>query len=474
VLSRLALWLALGQIAAQNPPGFPAPLQRGVQALAGGQLDAAEAAFGEAQRLQPRNSQVYFYLAQVYAQRRQFRQAVVNFREAIRLAPRGLQSYLRLAELYTQLQRFHDAQQTLKELLRVRPDYADAYLLSGRVAQQQGDPTLAERHFRRYLRLRPGNPEGLSQLGATLLAEEKSQQAEPLLQQALHKSPDLAGAHYDLGRLYSRRGEDLQAKFHLDTAVRLLPQSAPACYELGAVLVRLDELAEAERNFRKALDLDPNYPEAYYALGALLRRSGREPEASRVMADYDRLSSAALQHRERTRRVSALFWEVKDLLEHDQLDPAEVKLHQVLELEPENDLAYYRLGQIFYLRHEDERALEAAGVAVERKEFEPAYYMLEAMSLERLGRDEEAEAAYRRLVSLADYADAYLALGRLQLRRGHAAEAVAELRRGLALESGNPGLHLALAEALEKAGNHAESQKQRAQAERLRRKAGPR
>jgi Flp pilus assembly protein TadD len=240
------------------------------------------------------------------------------------------------------------------------------------------------------------------------------------------------------------------------------------------VLARLDNLAEAERNFRKALDLDPNYVEAHYALGTLLRQTGRAEEASRVMAEYDRLSSAALKNRERIRRVSAFFWEAKDLLEHDQLEEAEAKLHEILELEPQNDLARYRLGQIFYLRHEYERALEAARVALGWKEFEPAYYMLEAMCLERLGRDEEAATAYERLVSLVDYADAYLAIGRLELRRGNTSKAVAELRRAVALESRNPELHLALAEALEKAGNHAESRKQRTQAEALRGKSNPR
>ncbi len=466
-IASLALWLALGQTAAQTPSDFPAAFKRGIQALAAGQLDVAEAALNEAQRLEPRNAEVYFYLAQVYTDRRQFGEAVVNFRQAIRLEPHGVQSFLRLAVLYTQLQRFYDAQRTLKELLRVRPDYADSYLLLGRVAQEQGDHALAEQHFRHYLKLRPGNTEGLSQLGVTLLAEEKYAEAESRLKQALEHNSALGAAQYNLGLLYSRRGKDLQAKSCLEAATRLLPGSAQAHYELATVLVRLHDLTEAEPNFRKALDLDPNYVEALYALGTLLRQTGRAEEATRVIAEYDRLSSAALKNRERSRRTSAYFWEVKDLLEHDQLEEAETKLHEILELEPQNDLAYYRLGQIFYLRHEYERALESVRVALGQKEFEPAYYMLEAMCLERLERDPEAATAYERLVSLVDYPDAYLALGRLELRRGNVSKAVAELRRAVALEPRNPELRLALAEALEKAGNLAESRKQRTQAEAL-------
>ncbi len=438
-----------------------------MQALSQGELSAAEAAFREAQRLSPRNTLVYVQLAEICVRRSQFREAIVNFREAIALAPRETLAYFRLAVLYTQLQRFHDAQQTLKELVRVHPAYADAYLLLGRVAQEQGDHAIAEKHLRHYLRLRPGDAEGLWRLATSLAAEEKYQEAEPLLLQALKKNPNLGNAHYNLGVLYSRRGKDLQARSHLEAATRLLPGNAQAHYELGTVLVRLQDLTGAEPNFRKALDLVPNYIEALYALGTLLRQTGRAEEAARILADYDRLSSAALKNRERDRRTSAYFWEVKDLLERDQLEEAETKLQEILELEPQSDLAYYRLGQIFYLRHEYERALETVRVALGQKEFEPAYYMLEALCLERLEREKEAATAYERLVSLVDYPDAYLALGRLELRRGNVSKAVAELRRAVALESRNPELHMALAEALEKAGDLAESRKQRAQAEEL-------
>ncbi len=469
----LALWLALGQTA-QAPQGFRAAFKRGLQALAAGQPDAAQAAFTEAQRLEPKNPFVYFHLAGIHAQRREFREAIVDFRQAIERDPREPQFYFRLAALYTQLQRFHDAQKALQELLRIRPAYADAYLLLGRVAQEQGDHALAEKHLRHYLKLRPGNPEGLWRLGTSLSAEEKYREAEPLLQQALKKNPNLGGAHYTLGVLYSRRGKDLGAKSQLEAATQLLPENAKAYYELGTVLVRLNDQADAEADFRKALELDPGYAEAHYALGSLLRQSGREAEASQVLGEYDRLSSVALGNRERSRRISAYFWEVKDLLEQDRLDEAEAKLGQILELEPQNDLAYYRLGQIFYLRHEYERALEKARVALSRKEFEPTYYMLEAMCLERLERDAEAATAYGRLLSLVDYADAYLALGRLELRGGNIAKAVAELRRAVALEPQDPEMRVALAEALEKVGDRTESRKQRAEAEALRSRSNPR
>ncbi|MCI0402123.1 MAG: tetratricopeptide repeat protein, partial [Acidobacteria bacterium] len=135
-------------------------------------------------------------------------------------------------------------------------------------------------------------------------------------------------------------------------------------------------------------------------------------------------------------------------LEEDRVDSADEKLAEILRLDPKNDLAYYRQSQVLFLRQEYERALEKVKVAIEKKNFEPAYHLLEAMCLERLGHDEKAAQAYERVIQLADYAEAYLALGRIELRQGKRAEAITHLRRAAALEPKDPDVRQALREAL--------------------------
>jgi len=171
-------------------------------------------------------------------------------------------------------------------------------------------------------------------------------------------------------------------------------------------------------------------------------------EAARSMAQYERLSAAALADRERTRRLSSFHLEIKSLLESDRGLEAEPKLHELLALDPENDLAYYRLGQVAFLRQDWEGTLKDVSEALARKPFEPAYHLLAGMTQERLGRDEEAAAAYERVVALADYADAYLALGRIELRLGKTEQAVLHLRRAVKLEPQNPEARQRLREAL--------------------------
>ncbi|HXE74572.1 MAG TPA: tetratricopeptide repeat protein [Candidatus Xenobia bacterium] len=457
--------LALIQAPAATPNSVAELVERGLRALAANQLEEAEVAFSAAARLEPGDARLRYELGEVLARRGKPADAIAQLRRAIALAPNEPQAYARLAVLQAQLQRFHDAQETLTALERARPDYAETHFLRGRIAEEEGDHARAEAHLRHYLRLKPQDVVGLGELGVALLAQEKYDEAEPLFQQVLARRPESGVAHYNLGLLGNRRGEHEKARAHLEAAARLLPEDAGVQYQLGTSLARLGELAKAEEALRKAVALAPDNLEALYALGTLLSRMGRSKEGSALLTEHERRSAAALDHRQRARRVAAFHNDVRQLLEQDRLEDADAKLREILALDPANDLAYYRRGQILFLRREYQAALASAQAASERKRFEPAYHFLEALCWERLGQDDKAAAAYERVIGLADYADAYAALARLAVKHGETERALAHLRRAVELEPADVELRLALADVLEKTGNLEEARKQRAEAE---------
>lgn len=443
-----ALLLSALLFQAAPASSYRAVFQRGLVELEAGHLQEAEAAFQQARELQPTSAAVYYNLGEVASRRGRSGEAIASFRKAIQLSPQEPQSYLRLAALESQLKRFHDAEQTLNQLLRLRPRYAGAHLLLGQVARERDDRALAEKHLRQYIRLRPRDPKGLAELGIVLLRDEKSKEGEALLKRALAIDPSLGIVHYNLGLLYSLRGDAQQAKPHLESAVRLLPNHADSQYRLGVVLARVGELENAEKALRKALELSPDHLESLYALGTLLNQQGRTQEATEILAEHERRSATALEQRQQDRRVSAYHLDVKRFLEEDRIESAEEKLDEILRLNPQDDLAYYRRSQILFLRREYERALETVQVAIAKKDFEPSYHLLAAMCWERLGQDEKAVGAYEQVVRLADYAEAFLALGRIELRQGKPAEAVTHLRRAAALDPKDPNIRQALEEAL--------------------------
>lgn len=455
----LGLWLlAVGL--GQTSQAFETAFNKGLEALGRGDLESAEASFQEAQELQPGHSFIPFYLGEIYAQRQQFGEAIVHLRKSIDLGPREPRFYLRLAALYSHLLRFLDARRTLQELLKVRPDFPTGYLMLARVAREEGNHALAEQNLRRYLELNPEDPEALSLLGASLLALERLQEAHTFLSRAVERNSQPGFAHYQLGLLYSRQGKHQESRQHLQTAVELLPENAQAHYQLGSILARLEDSEGAEKALRKAIELASDLAEAYYALGTLLRRLGRSEEAAHLLAEHTRLSSAGVEDRQRSRRVSSLHLEVKALLEQNRLAEAEQRLNRILEIDSQNDFALYRLAQIFYLRNEYQRSLETIGLALDWRKVEPAYFVLEGMCLERLGRDGEAAAAYRQAIGLGDHPDAFLRLSQLELRQGKVDQAIERLRQGVAVRPQDPRLRQALEAALQESGQGAKPQKQ--------------
>lgn len=342
-----------------------------------------------------------------------------------------------------------------------------------RIAIEDNNNAEAERHLRHYLELRPGDPRGLAELGSVLLASGRGAEGVALLEQALEAAPELGVAHLNLGAYYAQQGEFQAARRHLEPAAALLPDDSKVQFQWGNLLFQLGETREAEAALRRALALNPALAQAHYALAGLWRRQGRAEEADRALRAYQRLSEEALAASQRKRQLAALHGALHRLLEQDRLEEAVAKAEEILGVDSKDDLAHYRLAQIAYLRHEEDAALAAVRDALRLKDFEPAYRLLEAMCLARLGRLGESETAYRKVVELSDYAEAHAALGELALARGDVVAGVKSWRRAVELEPENPEFRLGLADALEQAGEWAESERQRAEARALQQSIRP-
>jgi len=186
-----------------------------------------------------------------------------------------------------------------------------------------------------------------------------------------------------------------------------------------------DDLAEARRHFRER-DFD-----AAIVILERLRASRPDAEVYRLLG----LSHARL----------------------DRLDRAEPFLKASAELTPEDHLARYHLGMLYYLMSRFEAA---AG------EFRAAIGLLPAfmkghdglgLALEELGPPEAAIASYRRAIALAEEqrlgdASPYLNLGKFLITQNRAAESLSLLERAATLAPASADAAYFLGKALDKAG----------------------
>ena len=242
----LALACAGGTPAPEEPTPAPkhgdggsdALLQLGEQALARGELDAAEDRFGRVLAVRPGSVRARVGAGRIALARGKPTAASDHFEQALAADPEAVDALLGLADVEAAAGRPTAARDLLERAARVdfrRPGMHGRLMdLTGRAPP--GRP-LTTREALERAQAHPYDPRALTQAGALLLAEGHVEQAAPLLKKAVWLA--------DLDPAAARR------------ALALLPSVDPAWEKRRAVPVRVfaDETlrAEAHWDFRMRL-----------------------------------------------------------------------------------------------------------------------------------------------------------------------------------------------------------------------------
>lgn len=291
-------------------------------------LDAAEAAFGNAQTLRPDDEQWTYYLGILYRQKGNFEEAAVQFQQVLERTPDDALARLRLAETSLELGHPGDAKSLLETVIAAEPRNAFAHFLLGQIDYEAGAFEDAVQHYETVLRIQPtatqvhtplgmayrnlGNHEqsayhldrrgtALVQMndprvrdleafkqtsGATALTQGQQlidagryQDAIAALEQATEQNPANPSAFLSLGVARSYAGDQAGAIAAFEQTLRLDSTESKAHYNLGAIYAANKQPALAEQQFRAAAAIDPYHRGAHLELAEILRRSGRCREA---------------------------------------------------------------------------------------------------------------------------------------------------------------------------------------------------
>lgn len=230
------------------------------------------------------------------------------------------------------------------------------------------DRTLAEKTLEVF-------PEASSvrvNLGKISWAEGRRKEAERLWRAALVQNPEDPVALWNLGLAMLEKKNYTVAIENLQKATALAPRySIPHVY-LGRVYAALGRNAEAEREFQTAASLSPFSTEVRNALGRFYLEAGRRAEAEGEF----RASLAGIPTVEGWRGIAEI-----SALRNSPAE-AEQAWRRLLELEPFDSHAHFRLGAI---------CLASGRLAEAEKEYESGLRMDPA--------NEEARAALRRIRS---------------------------------------------------------------------------
>lgn len=314
--------------------------QQGRQSLASGRLDQAEAAFAELVKLEPNLAEIYANLGAVYFQEGKLDEAIDTLRQAMRLKPSlvrvktllaiclaesghsaaalpGLEAGFRssaepqvkrqcgleLLRTYTALHRDADAVETSLALNRAYPDDPEILYQTGRI---YGNFT-----YLTMEKLRDKAPDSVWMLEAKAEAQESEKQYDLALnsfESVLRLEPKRPGVHYRMGRVYLARFEQLhdskdrdQAAEQFRAEVAIDPGNGNAAYELAQIQRDLGNVEQARQQFESLIERRPEFEQARVGLAGVL-------------------------------------------VETQKPDEAAIQLRRAIELDPDDEVAWYRLA----------------------------------------------------------------------------------------------------------------------------------
>jgi superkiller protein 3 len=296
-----------------------------------------------------------------------------------------------------------------------------------------------------------------------MVKDGKEEEAIPLLESVLAEAPEVIDAYYTLGNCHAKKKEfkkaaeyyratlarradhdyamigladTLVAEGRVDEAIagyehflKADPENAQILYRLAQVQLDAGRDDNAAASFRKTLDVEPKTARAEVGLGVVAFRKG---DADAAEAALDRALS--IDAKARWARYNLA------LIAESERDVARAVSHYRAEIEayPDAYKALFNLGRLLGKAGDLPGAVEELRRCVDLQPDWPIGRFYLAQALLQSGDLDGAKAEAARGLAL-DARSTYASLGHFVLadvynRQGRARDAVAELRKGQALE----------------------------------------
>ena len=238
----------------------------------------------------------------------------------------------------------------------------------------------------------PGSAETQTTLGLALLELERYEEAEKQFRRALEIKPRYAYAWQNLADLLRRQGQYEAASDMFRKALEINPANALAHAGMGHTLFQLDRYEEAIAGIRRAIaiesDLLQTHRDLNFALGWSLHKTGRFDEAERYLSNV--LGKSAQNAND--------FLQIADIFRvRADYRKAVEAYRDALETEPDNAKAHAGLGDALFRLERYQEAIDSmqrALVLQPDQPSAPALHYLTGESLQALGRPEQALAHY--------------------------------------------------------------------------------
>jgi protein O-GlcNAc transferase len=400
-----------------------------------GAFPAAQQAFNRAISLDANLASPHTHLGSVLLIQADPQQALTEFRAAERLGDTSPSLLLGLGKALTAAGQDAEAVVELRKAVAASPTLGEAKYALALALQNSGDPKEALPMFRDVLAEQPDNTAVLTNYGLALMQTGDAKGALQLYERAHNAGDASATLREDMGGAYLQQNDIDHAIEQFRAGLTVAPQNVQLHYDLGLAYKLKDDLPSSVSELKYAEELDPQLPDPHYTLGVIEMQRG----------DFTQ---------------------------------AKAELEQAVALQPANGEAWTVLGSVDKQAGDSAKAEEALRHAIALSPDQPSPHITLAGLLAEQGNKEDA-AAERKIAAQLSRAAAgkqraqfALDSGRALLARGQVNDAIVQLQTAVSAEPELLAAHVALADALSRAGRNSEALAERQKTETLAQEAG--
>jgi tetratricopeptide (TPR) repeat protein len=254
-------------------------INKGISLHKAGCYQDAQAAYRQALKITPNNSQLLRLYGLSYYQQGAFDKAIEIYNLALKTQPDNAEAWRNLGLAFKSIGNYEKAIEAYQNAIRWRRDYAEAFRNLGNVFVELKRIDEARVAYEEALRLKPNYAEAYTNLGMVLEKQEKIDEAIDAHKKAVTLLPQWFPAHNNLGQIYLNRGQFETAISHFNKAIALNNKYAIAWSNLGLAFAALGQVSKAEKALKQACKLDKKSISCQTNLGIFLQQHGKYQEA---------------------------------------------------------------------------------------------------------------------------------------------------------------------------------------------------
>jgi tetratricopeptide (TPR) repeat protein/tRNA A-37 threonylcarbamoyl transferase component Bud32 len=194
--------------------------------------------------------------------------------EAFQLYAEGLEAHMNV--------RYADARKLLEQAIEIDPSFGMAYFTLSQIARRLGESSLGAQYHEKaleHLERLPGRQKLLIQSEDAWRVKGEPEKGAELLETLIARYPDEEEAYYALSRIYGQRNQLDKMMATRERSVTAIPSSGPLHNDYGYALLNAGRYPEAIRELETYARLSPDEPNPHDSLGEAYLITGQPEKA---------------------------------------------------------------------------------------------------------------------------------------------------------------------------------------------------